>query len=534
MIKTQLHKYGITEVEDIFYNPSYETLFSHETSNNLSEYEKGTVTSLNAVAIDTGKFTGRSPKDKYIVTTSGVDEVWWKDNGSDNQKMPIDTWNHLKTLAIKQVNNKKLYVIDGFCGANKSTRLAVRLITEVSWMAHFFKNMFIRPTQEELENFKPDWTIINACKAKCEDYQKWGLNSETFVAFNFEEKMTLIGNTWYGGEIKKGIFSVMNYFLPMKNIGSFHCSANVGNNDDVSLFFGLSGTGKTTLSTDPNRKLIGDDEHGWDDDGIFNLEGGCYAKVINLSKENEPEIFKAIKRDALLENVVLNEDSSINFKDNSKTDNTRVSYPIYHIDNIVKPVSCAGHPNKIIFLTCDAYGVLPPVSLLSKEQAIYQFLSGYTAKIAGTEVGVKEPVATFSACFGKPFLLLHPTKYAEILLNKMQKHNTKAYLVNTGWIKGKYGKGERISIKETRAIINSILDSSIDAAPYVTDDLFGFKVPTSLNGVTPSVLNPKDSWENKEEYNQSYKNLAQMFIDNFKKFNDNMLAKKYEQYGPKL
>ncbi|GGG04409.1 MULTISPECIES: phosphoenolpyruvate carboxykinase (ATP) [Cysteiniphilum] len=534
MLLDQLKKCGINETKEIFHNISYEGLYDHETSATAQGYEKGVETATGAVAVDTGKYTGRSPKDKFIVETAEAKKnVWWAKDGSDNKPLSLESWQHLKILSTTQLNDKKLYVMDGFCGANPETRLSVRLVTEVAWMAHFFKNMFIRPTADELKNFTPDWTILNACKTKCEDYQKWGLNSETFVAFNIAERMTLIGGTWYGGEIKKGIFSMMNYFLPLQEIGSFHCSANVGKKGDSALFFGLSGTGKTTLSADPKRELIGDDEHGWDHDGIFNLEGGCYAKTINLSKENEPDIYHAIRRDALLENVVLNDDKSIDFASNVKTENTRVSYPIYHIDNIVKPVSKAGHPTKIIFLTCDAYGVLPPVSKLSIEQAMYQFLSGYTAKVAGTELGVKEPTAVFSSCFGQPFLLLHPTKYAEILGKKMFEHGASAYLVNTGWTGGGYGKGHRISIKDTRAIIDAVLDGSIDHAPLRKDEMFGFEIPQALHDVDSNILNPRNTWTDKAAYDAQYQKLAEMFVNNFKKFTNNDLGKKYEQYGPK-
>ncbi len=534
MLLDQLKKYQINETKEIFYNLSYQDLYRHETSKTTHGYEKGIETSTGAVTVDTGEYTGRSPKDKFIVETPEAKEnVWWAKDGSDNKPLSAKSWEHLKTLATKQLNDKKLYVMDGFCGANSATRLAVRLVTEVAWMAHFFKNMFIRPTEEELKAFQPDWTILNACKTKCEDYEKWGLNSETFVAFNITERMTLIGGTWYGGEIKKGIFSMMNYFLPLQGIGSFHCSANVGDKGDSALFFGLSGTGKTTLSADPKRKLIGDDEHGWDDDGIFNLEGGCYAKTINLSKENEPDIYHAIRRDALLENVVLNIDKIIDFSSSVKTENTRVSYPIYHINNIVKPVSKARHPTKIIFLTCDAYGVLPPVSKLSIEQAMYQFLSGYTAKVAGTELGVKEPTAVFSSCFGQPFLLLHPTRYAEILGKKMLVHGASAYLVNTGWTGGGYGKGHRISIKDTRAIIDAILDGSIDHAPLKKDVVFDFEIPQALHDVDSNILNPRNTWKDKEAYDVQYQKLAAMFVKNFKKFTNNLLGKKYEEYGPK-
>jgi len=535
MLLKQLQHYGITQPKEMLHNLSYDKLFEHETADSTQGYEKGIETSLGAVAVNTGKYTGRSPKDKFIMTSDEtLKNVWWSDAGSDNQKMSLSTWKHLKQLSVTQLNGKKLYIIDGFCGANLRTRLSVRLITEVAWMAHFFKNMFIRPTEQELKDFKPDWTILNACKTSCEDYGRYGLNSPTFVAFNIDERMTLIGGTWYGGEIKKGIFSIMNYFLPLKGIGSFHCSANIGADADSALFFGLSGTGKTTLSADPKRQLIGDDEHGWDNEGIFNLEGGCYAKTIRLREANEPDIYRAIRRDALLENVVVNSDKSVDFDSNAKTENTRVSYPIYHIDNIVKPFSKGKHPKKIIFLTCDAYGVLPPVAKLSTEQAMYQFLSGYTAKVAGTELGVKEPTAVFSACFGKPFLLLHPAKYAEILGKKMSEHQAEAYLINTGWTGGGYGQGKRISIQDTRAIIDAVLDGTIDTAEFITDNCFGFRIPKSLNNVNTEILTPRNTWQDKSAYDSTYYRLVEMFIDNFKQFTQHPLGEKYEAYGPEL
>ena len=517
----------ISSCSELFYNPSYEELFIHETEIDTAGYAKGRLTTLDAVYVDTGRYTGRSPKDKYIVATQeSLDTVWWKEQGSDNQKLSLETWEYLKGLSLKQLNGKKLYVIDGFCGANENTRLAVRLVTEVSWMAHFFKNMFIRPTETELKNFKPDWTIFNACKTKCEDFKQRGLNSSTYVAFHLQEKMTFIGGTWYGGEIKKGIFSAMNYFLPLQGIGSFHCSANQGEEGDTALFFGLSGTGKTTLSADPKRKLIGDDEHGWDNDGVFNLEGGCYAKTIDLSQEKEPDIFNAIRRDALLENVTVDSDGNIDFTSKAKTENTRVSYPLHHIDNIVKPISRGAHPRKVIFLTCDAFGVLPPVSRLTTEQAMYQYLSGYTAKVAGTELGVKEPTACFSACFGQPFLLLHPVQYAEILGKKIQKHGANAYLVNTGWTGGIYGVGKRISIKDTRAIIDAVLNDDMDKAEFVTEENFGLSIPTSLPGVNTAVLNPANTWEDKQAYKTTASKLVSMFNENFAKFANTELGKK--------
>lgn len=515
-----LDQYGIHS-DDIIYNPGYDELYHAEISADLSDKERGTITESGAVAIDTGRFTGRSPKDKYIVCDENTENtVWWKEAGSDNQKMKPEVFDELKKVVAKQLNHKKLYVIDGFCGASEASRLKVRLVTEIAWQAHFFKNMFIRPTNEQLEGFVPDWTIFNACKTTCENHEALGMRSEVFGAFNITEKMTLIGGTWYGGEIKKGIFSMMNYFLPLEGIGSYHCSANIAEDGQTALFFGLSGTGKTTLSTDPKRALIGDDEHGWDNEGVFNLEGGCYAKTIRLSKDAEPEIYDAIRRNALLENVVLRDDNTIDFDSDAKTENTRVSYPIEHIENIVKPVSKGGHPSHIIFLTCDAYGVLPPVSVLTEEQAMFQYLSGYTAKVAGTELGVTEPTATFSACFGQPFLTLHPKQYAEILGQKMREHGAKAYLVNTGWTGGAYGEGHRISIKDTRAIIDAILDGSIDHADTQIVDHFDLEVPTALHDVDSKILNPRDTWADQAAYDTKAKELAAKFAENYKKYDN--------------
>ncbi|MEI7998838.1 MAG: phosphoenolpyruvate carboxykinase (ATP), partial [Candidatus Omnitrophota bacterium] len=480
MNQIDLKSLGI-ESSQLHYNLPFDELFRYETDPALEGYERGIVTDSGTVAVDTGKFTGRSPKDKYIVMDDVTkDTLWWANglsSGSDNKPISKETWAHLKGLSLTQLNGKKLYVMDGFSGTNKDTRICVRLVTEVAWMAHFFKNMFLRPTEPELENFKPDWTILNACKTTCKDYQAWGLRSEVFIAFNMSQRMTVIGGTWYGGEMKKGIFSIMNYFLPLKGIGAFHCSANQGQGGDTALFFGLSGTGKTTLSTDPKRALIGDDEHGWDNDGVFNFEGGCYAKCIDLTPEREPEIYKAIRRNALLENCDISAQGHVDFASKKKTENTRVSYPIDHIENIVKPASKGTHPSKIIFLACDAYGVLPPVSKLTKEQAMYHYLSGYTAKVAGTELGVKEPTATFSACFGKAFLMVHPTKYAEILANKMQEHNASAYLLNTGWIAGAYGVGYRIPLKENRLAIDAIFNGSLDSAEFETLPIFNLQIP---------------------------------------------------------
>lgn len=533
-----LEKIGINKWSELFYNPSYEELFKYETDPALTGYERGFLTTSGAINVDTGKFTGRSPKDKYIVEDAITkDTVWWADGtsaGSDNKRISPDAWKHLKEISVNQLNGKKLYVIDGFCGTNKSARMSVRLVTEIAWMAHFFKNMFIRPAENELKTFKPDWTILDACKAVCSDFQKYGLNSEVFCAFNMTERLTVIGGTWYGGEIKKGIFSMMNYFLPLKGIGSFHCSANRGQQGDTALFFGLSGTGKTTLSADPKRALIGDDEHGWDNEGVFNFEGGCYAKCIGLTKEREPEIFAAIRRDALLENCDLDANGNVDFASRKKTENTRVSYPICHIQNIVKPVSRGTHPKKIIFLTCDAYGVLPPIARLSKGQAMYHYLSGYTAKVAGTELGVTEPKATFSACFGKAFLLLHPIKYAEILGKKMDEHGSTAYLMNTGWIEGKYGIGRRIPLKDNRLSIDAIFDGSLDRAEFETTPVFALQIPKKVNGIESSILNPGNAWKDKSDYDKTLKNLAELFISNFQNYATFENCKSLTQYGPQL
>ena len=532
-----LKSVGISQAE-IFYNLSFDELFRHETAPGLAGYERGVVTSLGAVAVDTGKFTGRSPKDKYIVLDETTkDTVWWADgkpSGSDNKPINQETWNYLKGLSVAQLNGKKLYVVDAFCGANPATRIAVRVVTEVAWMAHFVKNMFIQPTDEELADFKPGWTILNACKTSCADFAKWGLRSEVFVAFNITQRMTLIGGTWYGGEMKKGIFSIMNYFLPLQGIGAFHCSANQGKGGDTALFFGLSGAGRTTLSTDPHRALIGDDEHGWDNEGVFNFEGGCYAKCIGLTPEREPDIFKAIRRNALLENLVVDEKGNIDFASKAKTENTRVSYPINHIDNIVKPISKGGHPKNIIFLTCDAYGVLPPVAKLTSLQAMYHYLSGYTAKVAGTELGVKEPSATFSACFGKAFLSVHPTKYAEILAKKMEEHQASAYLLNTGWIAGPYGVGYRIPLKDNRLSIDAILDGSLDRQEFETLQPFNLQIPKAVNGMDAKILNPRNLWADKNAYDAAARKLAAMFIANFQLFTDTPKGQALVAAGPQL
>ncbi|WP_445495757.1 phosphoenolpyruvate carboxykinase (ATP) [Photorhabdus sp. SF281] len=530
----ELADYGIHDVSEIVYNPSYELLFLEETKPSLEGYESGTLTNLGAVAVDTGIFTGRSPKDKYIVRDDITrDTVWWADQGkgkNDNKPLQQETWTHLRGLVTQQLSGKRLFIVDAFCGANADTRLKVRFITEVAWQAHFVKNMFIRPSDEELAGFKPDFIVMNGAKCTNPQWQEQGLNSENFVAFNLTERMQLIGGTWYGGEMKKGMFSMMNYLLPLKGIASMHCSANVGEKGDVAVFFGLSGTGKTTLSTDPKRKLIGDDEHGWDDDGVFNFEGGCYAKTINLSKEAEPDIYNAIKRDALLENVTVLADGTVDFNDGSKTENTRVSYPIYHIENIVKPVSKAGHATKVIFLTADAFGVLPPVSRLTPEQTQYHFLSGFTAKLAGTERGVTEPTPTFSACFGAAFLSLHPTQYAEVLVKRMQAAGAKAYLVNTGW----NGTGKRISIKDTRGIIDAILSGDIEEADTITLPIFDLAVPTVLPGVDTDILDPRDTYADKSQWEEKAKDLAHRFVDNFDKYTDTLAGEALVKAGPKL
>ena len=529
-----LEKYGIVDAQEIIYNPSYEFLYNEELNPGLEGFERGQLSELGAVNVMTGEFTGRSPKDKYIVKDSVTENtVWWNSDKAANDNKPISqtTWNALKENTIQQLSGKRLFVVDAFCGANENTRLKVRFIMEVAWQAHFVKNMFIRPTEEELENFgEPDFIVMNGSKTSFKDYAAHGLNSEVYVAFNLTEKIQLIGGTWYGGEMKKGLFSMMNYYLPLQGMASMHCSANKGADGDVAIFFGLSGTGKTTLSTDPKRELIGDDEHGWDDSGVFNFEGGCYAKTIDLSAANEPDIFGAIKKDALLENVTLDADGKIDFKDGSVTQNTRVSYPIYHIENIVRPVSKAGHANKVIFLTADAFGVMPPVSKLTPEQTKYYFLSGFTAKLAGTERGVTQPEPTFSACFGKAFLSLHPIKYGEELVKKMEQHNATAYMVNTGW----NGTGKRISIKDTRAIIDAILDGSIEKADTKLIPIFNFEVPTALHDVNPEILDPRDTYTDVSEWNSKADDLASRFIKNFVQYTDNQEGKSLVAAGPQL
>lgn len=530
-----LLKYGIKEVTEVIYNPSYETLYKEETNPNLTGFDRGQLTELGAINVMTGVYTGRSPKDKFFVMDDvSKDTVWWTSPEYPNDNKPItkDAWRELKRIAVGELSGKKLYVVDAFCGASVNTRIKVRFIMEVAWQAHFVRNMFIRPTEEELEYFgEPDFVIFNASKAKVDNYKELGLNSETAVAFNLEEKIQVIINTWYGGEMKKGMFSYMNYLLPLKGIASMHCSANTDlEGKHTAIFFGLSGTGKTTLSTDPKRLLIGDDEHGWDDEGVFNFEGGCYAKVINLSKEAEPDIYNAIRRDALLENVTVSADGKIDFSDKSVTENTRVSYPIYHIKNIVRPVSKAGAAEKVIFLTADAFGVLPPVSILTPEQTQYYFLSGFTAKLAGTERGITEPTPTFSACFGAAFLSLHPTKYGEELVRKMKKSGAKAYLVNTGW----NGTGKRISIKDTRCIIDAIIDGSIDKMPTKTIPYFDLAVPTELHDVDTNILDPRNTYDDKSVWDTKAKDLAGRFIKNFDKFTGNALGKSLVAAGPKL
>ena len=533
MANLDLTQYGITGSTVIAHNPSYEQLFAEETKAGLGGYEAGKNTELNAVNVMTGIYTGRSPKDKFIVMDeNSKDTVWWTsdDYKNDNKPLSEESWAALKDIAKKELSNKELYVVDCFCGANKDTRMSVRFIVEVAWQAHFVTNMFIQPTAEELEAFEPNFVVYNASKAKVENWKELGINSETCVAFNITSREQVIINTWYGGEMKKGMFSMMNYYLPLQGIASMHCSANCDmNGENTAIFFGLSGTGKTTLSTDPKRRLIGDDEHGWDDNGVFNFEGGCYAKVIGLSKEHEPDIYGAIKRNALLENVTVAEDGTIDFNDKSVTENTRVSYPINHINNI-QPGSSAPAAKNVIFLSADAFGVLPPVSILTPEQTQYYFLSGFTAKLAGTERGITEPTPTFSACFGQAFLELHPTKYAEELVKKMEKSGAKAYLVNTGW----NGTGKRISIPDTRGIIDAILDGSILEAETKKIPMFDFEVPTALPNVNPAILDPRDTYECACQWEEKAKDLAARFIKNFAKYTTNEAGKALVAAGPQL
>ena len=533
MANVDLTKYGITGTKELVYNPSYEQLFTEETDKSLEGYEKGVETELGAVNVMTGIYTGRSPKDKFIVMDENSrDTVWWtsEEYPNDNHPASKEAWEAVKEIAKKELSNKRLYVIDGFCGANKETRMAVRFIVEVAWQAHFVRNMFIRPTAEEEANFEPDFVVYNASKAKVDNYKELGLHSETAVLFNITSREQVIVNTWYGGEMKKGMFSMMNYFLPLKGIASMHCSANTDlNGEHTTIFFGLSGTGKTTLSTDPKRLLIGDDEHGWDDNGVFNFEGGCYAKVINLDPEAEPDIYGAIKRNALLENVTVDENGKIDFADKSVTENTRVSYPIDHIKSIVKPISHGPAAENVVFLSADAFGVLPPVSILTPEQTKYYFLSGFTAKLAGTERGITEPTPTFSACFGQAFLELHPTKYAEELVKKMEKNGAKAYLVNTGW----NGSGKRISIKDTRGIIDAIQNGDVNKAPTKKIPVFDFEVPTELPGVDPAILDPRDTYEDGSVWDAKAADLAARFRKNFEKYENNESGKALVSAGPK-
>ena len=533
-MKIDLSKYGIVGTTEIVHNPSYEELYKEELKPELEGYEKAQESELGALNVMTGIYTGRSPQDKYIVMDeTSKDTVWWTsaEYKNDNHPASEKAWEVVKGLAKKELSNKKLFVVDAFCGADESSRMAVRFIMEVAWQAHFVTNMFINPTKEELENFEPDFVVYNASKAKIDNYKELGLNSETAIMFNITSREQVIVNTWYGGEMKKGMFSMMNYYLPLKGIASMHCSANTDvNGKNTAIFFGLSGTGKTTLSTDPKRLLIGDDEHGWDDNGIFNFEGGCYAKVINLDKESEPDIYKAIKRNALLENVTLDKDGKIDFTDGSVTENTRVSYPIEHIEKIVRPVSKAPAAKDVIFLSADAFGVLPPVSILTPEQTKYYFLSGFTAKLAGTERGITEPTPTFSACFGQAFLELHPTKYAEELVKRMEANGSRAFLVNTGW----NGSGKRISIKDTRGIIDAILDGSIEKSETKKIPYFNFEVPTSLPGVDDKILDPRDTYEDVAVWEEKAKDLAGRFIKNFAKYEGNAAGKALVAAGPKL
>ena len=534
MKKIDLSRYGIRNAKEVLYNPSYEQLFEEEMKPELEGLEKGRLTELGAVNVMTGVFTGRSPEDKFIVKNRASEEhMWWTSPGSPNDNKPIsgEAWVHLKKITAKQLSDKRLFVVDTFLGANENSRLKVRFLMEVAWQAHFVKNMFLRPTETELETYgEPDFVVMNASKTTNKRWKEFGMNSDVYTVFNLEEKMQVIGGSWYGGEMKKGMFAMMNYYLPLRGIASMHCSANKGKDGDVAIFFGLSGTGKTTLSTDPKRELIGDDEHGWADEGIFNFEGGCYAKTINLDKEAEPDIYGAIKRNALLENVTVDEKGRVDFSDGSVTQNTRVSYPIHHIENIVKPVSKAGHAGKVIFLSADAFGVLPPVAKLNPEQTQYHFLSGFTAKLAGTERGVTTPEPTFSACFGAAFLTLHPTKYGQELVRKMDEHGAEAYLVNTGW----NGTGKRISIRDTRGIIDAILDGSIESAPTQKLPVFNLEIPTELVGVNTGILDPRDTYADVAEWEEKAKDLGKRFIKNFEKYTDNQEGQALVVAGPQL
>jgi len=532
--KLQLERYGIRQVKEIVYNPSHEQLYQEEMNPELTGLEKGVESEFGAVKVDTGVFTGRSPKDKYVLMDDTTrDTIWWRSEqakSSDNKPINREVWDHCYRLVTEELSEKRLFVVDCFCGANEDSRLSIRMILEVAWQAHFVKNMFIRPTEEELKDFRPDFVMLDAPKVTNPLWKEQGLHSEVFVLFNLTERMAVVGGSWYGGEIKKGIFSIMNYYLPLKGIATMHCSANVGKDGDTAIFFGLSGTGKTTLSTDPKRALIGDDEHGWDDHGVFNFEGGCYAKTIRLSEENEPDIYRAIRRDALLENVTVDGDGKVDFDDDSTTENTRVSYPIYHIDNIVKPVSRAGHAKKVIFLTADAFGVMPPVSRLTQEQTEYHFLSGFTAKLAGTERGIIEPLPVFSACFGAAFLTLHPTRYGEELVKRMKAAGSTAYLVNTGW----NGTGKRISIKDTRRIIDAILEGTIDRAETMKIPYFDLEVPVSLEGIDNRILDPRNTYADRDEWDRRAQDLARRFIDNFNQFTDTEAGRQLVAAGPRI
>jgi len=521
-----LDKLGLKDIGDVYYNLSYDELQAHEVNSGECK-----ISTSGTAMCDTGIFTGRSPKDKYFVDQAPSNEnIAW---GDVNAKIDKEIYEELLDLTLTQLSGKNIYVTDVYAGASAASKRSVRFVTEIAWQAHFVKNMFIRPTESELERFVPDFTVYNACKAVDEKYKEHGMNSDVFVVFNVEDNVAIIGGTWYGGEMKKGIFSMMNYWLPLEGKLPMHCSANVGKDEDVCLFFGLSGTGKTTLSTDPKRALIGDDEHGWDDHGVFNFEGGCYAKVINLDERSEPEIYGAIVKDALLENVVSDENGEVDYTDGSKTENTRVSYPIEHIENHKEDLQ-AGHPNNIIFLSADAFGVLPPVSKLTKEQAMYYFLSGYTAKVAGTERGITEPVATFSACFGEAFLPLHPTAYAKLLGEKIDEHGVNVYLVNTGWTGGPYGTGKRMSIKNTRACIDGILSGAILDTEFETLDTFNLTIPKTLDGVDTAVLNPRNTWEDKAEYDAMLAKLAGMFQENFHRYDGNGGEFDFASAGPQL
>jgi len=537
MLVEYLYQIGIKSYKRLNYNLSYEELFKHETRSGLSGYERVFITKTGAIAVDTGIYTGRSPKDKYIVYDKNTsDKVWWADglNKSDNKPLSEEKWKFLYDLVINYLNDKELYINDVYVGASEKSRLKLRLITEIAWASHFTKNMFIEVPQSELKEFMPDFLLLHAPKLTNAKWKEMEMNSEIFIVFNFTENIGLICGTWYGGEIKKGMFTVMNYYLPQRGILSMHCSANIGKEkNDVALFFGLSGTGKTSLSTDPKRLLIGDDEHGWDDDGIFNLEGGCYAKCINLDPLKEKDIYNAIRKNAILENVVYDEKTGeVDFKSAKKTENTRASYPLYHIDNVLWPISKAGHPENIIFLTADAFGVLPPISILDENQIMYYFINGYTSKLAGTERGIIEPIPAFSACFGAAFLPLPPTTYATMLKDKIKKHKVKVFLINTGWVAGPYGVGYRIDINITRKLIDHIFSGVINKVPTEMFNIFNFKIPQYLPDIDSTILNPINLWKNKNDYINSLKNLAIQFINNSKVYESTPIGKEIISYGP--